>query len=92
MDSKYVIGIDTATSKSNGALVVAKHSSDGIEIIKVMKWYQKWQWLNRLRYKFLIWRLCFRYFRKVEVYMESNSPTPNKWYRDAKVTFNLFRK
>lgn len=61
---KYIIGIDTASSKSKGAMVVAKHTNKGIEIVGVSH-YSKHPRINRIKFKWRAWMLYLKYFRKV---------------------------
>lgn len=69
MNKEYIIGVDTASSQSKGAMVVAKHTEEGIEIISVSH-YSKHPWTNRLRFKWMVWMLYLKYFRKVRCVME----------------------
>ena len=64
LNGKYTIGIDTASSKSKGAMVVAKHTNKGIEVVSVSR-MSKYPWINKLRFKWMVWMLSLKYYRKV---------------------------
>ncbi len=93
METRYIIGIDPGTSNSNGALVVTKHSPKGIEVIRVMKWYEKMNWVNRFRYKWLVLCLYFRHFRKVKILVETNSQHQvDRYFVGIKLFCNIFKQ
>lgn len=70
---KYVAGIDCIndSGKSRGAIVIIKHSGNGIEVVKTYNWFHKWNWFNKLKFKWQIWKMCLRY-REVQIYCETN--------------------
>lgn len=76
MKQKYYIGIDTyADKKSNGALVIMKQTPQGMEIVKLMRWYDKNEWFQKLKVKFYLWRMTnrfTRYYKDVTVIKETN--------------------
>ena len=81
MEQKYYIGIDTYTDKkSKGALVTMKQTPQGMEVVKVMRWYDKHEWFQKLRVKFYLWRMTnrfARYYKNVIVMKETNEGKEN---------------
>lgn len=67
---KYYAGIDQGDGVSYGALVLVEHTSDGINIVKVVKWYSKNRWVDTMRIELMVWWLYFKYFRKIKIRRE----------------------
>lgn len=76
MKTKYCIGIDSYTdSKSKGSLITMKRTPKGLEVVKFMRWYDKHEWLQKLKVKFYLWRMTnrfARYYRNVTIVQETN--------------------
>lgn len=75
------MGIDPYTDKKGGgSMVMTKQTPQGMEVIKVLRWYDKFKWFQRLRVKFYIWQITnrfARYYKKVEVFKETNDGIEN---------------
>lgn len=62
---RYFGGIDPCNKKgSYGSIVIARETENGIEIIKVVQWFNRWKhwkWVQRLRYRLLIRKIAKQY-------------------------------
>lgn len=69
MTDQYFIGIDPVTIRqSKGALVTMKRTSQGIEVIKIIKLSN--HWFQKLKVKFYLWKMK-RFYRNVRVTKET---------------------
>ncbi len=91
MKDKYYIGVDPVTSKSKGSIVVFNHTTQTVEYVKTMKWYKRFPWVNRLIYKYWVWKLYFKYYRRVRLVKETNLA---KWEKEMNevLAFNEMTK
>ena len=69
LNGKYIIGYDPISNTSKGAMVVCKYTDKGIEIISVSR-MPKYPWINKLRFKWMMWMLFLKYFRKIKCVKE----------------------
>lgn len=75
---KYHIGVDGVNNCSKGAVVLIKSNPDGtIQFVKTLKFWQRCKWLNKIRYKFFIWKISRRY-QSIEIIKETNVYTTCK--------------
>ena len=78
---KYIAGIDPVNSKGNSmGMVITKHNPDGtIDIVDVKQW-KNTKWFQRLRFRYWLWRIKWKY-RKVVIMKETNEPSkPIKYF------------
>lgn len=70
----YYVGVDPALPlrNSNAALVVFKVHENGChEFVKGFRWYQKFNWINKLRFKFFVFTLS-RYYSHTVILKEKS--------------------
>lgn len=88
METDYIVGIDCAKSKeskSESAITVVRKVGNNFEIIKVLSWYQKWNWWNKLKFRFTVWKIYWKYFRgKATILKETNKPNKATSYFNLK--------
>ena len=93
MENRYFIGIDTAsnTSTSKGALVTMKQTAKGIEVVKVMRWHDKYDWIQKLKVKFYLWYMTnkfSRYFKNVTILKETNKQNKaTEYFKKTKLNY-----
>ena len=92
-NNQYIVGIDTGSLNSNGALVVVKHASGKPpEIIRVATWPQKQNFFIRWKFRILMWKLYFKYYRRVTVIVEGTSEfSKPDWFADIRVVIGSIR-
>jgi hypothetical protein len=76
LNGKYIIGLDPISNTSKGAIVVAKHTDKGIEIINRTR-TSKYHWINKIKFKWTAWMLCLKYFRNITIVREKTCYSPH---------------
>jgi hypothetical protein len=69
LNGNYIIGIDAISHKSKGAMCVIKQTEEGIEIVSLTQ-YSRYPWLNKIKFKWMVWMLYLKHFRKVRCVRE----------------------